>query len=95
MKAFKALLCLALVLGVTLGASDVINKDIILKKYERKIDLTSQLVKSVHKITIENTGSSPVKYFLFVLTAQEHEKLSFIGAQVGLICLWPQPCRLS
>lgn len=81
MKLF--LLILSLVISVCIGANDVINKDVVFKKYERKVDLTSQLVKLIHKVTIENTGSSPVKYFLFTLTTEEYEKLSYIGAQVG------------
>lgn len=78
---FKLLLFISIV-GISLAANDVINKDIVLKNYDRRLDLTSQLVKSAHKITIENTGSSPVKYFLFVVTGEEYSKLSFIGAQV-------------
>lgn len=78
-----SLVLLLAVVAYSYAASDSINKDIVFKKYERKMDLTSQLVKVVHKITIENTGSSPVKYFLFVLTAEDYEKLSFIGAQVS------------
>ncbi|KAF2350789.1 Ribophorin I [Trinorchestia longiramus] len=70
-------------LSLGLCASDVLNKDIVIKNVERKIDLTTQLVKISHKITIENTGSSPVKYFLMTLTQEEFEKVSFLGAQVG------------
>ena len=62
-----SLVLLLAVVAYSYAASDSINKDIVFKKYERKMDLTSQLVKVVHKITIENTGSSPVKYFLFCL----------------------------
>lgn len=84
MKLFTALLTFILLsLNLCNAANDAISKDVLIKKYERKIDLTSQVVKFVHKITIENDGSSPVKYFLFLLNAEEYEKLSYIGAQVG------------
>ena len=82
----KHLFCLFFLFAISTfshGANDVINKDIVFKKYDRKIDVSTQLVKAVHKVTIENTGSSPVKYFLFVLTEEEYEKLSYIGAQVS------------
>jgi len=82
-----SLLLVSLCIGLSSCASDSISKDVVLKKYERKFDLTSQLVKIVHKITIENIGSNPVKYFLFVLTDEEHNKLSYIGAQVGSFSL--------
>jgi len=72
-----------LALIISVHASDVINKDIVCKKFERKIDLTTQLAKFTNKITIENTGTTTVKNFLFVLSDAEYEKLSDISAKVG------------
>ena len=74
----KSLVLLAI---IALVSSETINKDITFKKYERKIDLSSQLVKFVHKIVVETTGTS-IKNFLFTLTKEEHDKISYIGAKV-------------
>ena len=76
-------MCLVLV-AVTgvLGAQDAINKDIINKKIERKLDVSSQLVKVTNKITLENGGSAAVKSFLFVLTQAEKERISYLNVQV-------------
>jgi len=65
------------------NAAEVINKDIVCKKFERKVDLTTQLAKFTNKITIENTGTTTAKNFLFVLNEAEHEKLSDISAKAG------------
>ncbi|XP_071520803.1 dolichyl-diphosphooligosaccharide--protein glycosyltransferase subunit 1 [Panulirus ornatus] len=76
-----------LVLGMLLAASsatyDSINKDLINKKIERKVDIASQLVKITNKITLENGGSGAVKSFLLTLTRAEKDNLSYISAQSG------------
>lgn len=87
----KLLLCLVVAVAGVLGAQDAVNKDIINKKIERKLDISSQLVKVTNKITLENGGSSAVKSFLLALTPVEKEKLSYISVQVkggGKVCTW-------
>ena len=54
-------------LGSALGGSDTLSPDLVLKSVDRNIDLTTQLAKINYKISIENTGKSAVKYFLFSL----------------------------
>lgn len=75
-----AVLVLAL---LALATADTINKDIVNKKIERKIDISTQLVKISSKVTLENTGSAAVKSFLLPLTNAEKEHLSYVNAQVG------------
>lgn len=67
------------------------NKDVnldlgglVLKKVERKIDIASQLVKMNCKLTFENTGSSVVKSFWFVLTEDENLNLAVFMPTVSL-----------
>ena len=36
---------------------DSINKDVVVKSYDRTLDMTTQLVKLQHKMVIENQGS--------------------------------------
>lgn len=78
-----------LVLGTLLAASsatyDSINKDLINKKIERKVDIASQLVKVTNKITLENGGSGAVKSFLVALTRAEKDNLSYINTQVRVV----------
>ena len=52
-------------LGSALGASDTVSPDLVVKSVDRNIDLTTQLAKINYKISLENTGKSAVKYFLF------------------------------
>jgi len=75
---------IALVLALlALSTADTINRDIVNKKIERKIDISTQLVKISSKVTLENTGSASVKSFLLPLTKAEKEHLSYVNAQVG------------
>ncbi|ESO84348.1 hypothetical protein LOTGIDRAFT_196756 [Lottia gigantea] len=72
---------LAIVLNVVCSANqDSINNDLVNSKVERKIDISSHIVKITTSITIENKGSSSVKSYLFVLDNSLQNKLSFIGA---------------
>lgn len=54
---------------------------------DRKIDISTQLVKISNKITLENSGTAgsggPVKSFLLALTQEEKDNVAFINAQSG------------
>lgn len=60
---------------------DNISSDIKLKNVARTIDVSSQLVKITSKITLENTGKSPVQNFLLAVEAAVKHNLAFIGAK--------------
>jgi len=68
-------------LPLALGAS--VNPDLTIKSLERSIDMTTQLVKLSHKVTLENKGSSPTKTFLFSLLPSLRPKVAHFGATVG------------
>lgn len=76
-----------LVVTSATGSYDSVNKDIINKKMDRKIDISTQLVKISNKITLENSGTAgsggPVKSFLLALTQEEKDNVAFINAQSG------------
>lgn len=76
-----------LVVTSATGSYDSVNKDIINKKMDRKIDVSTQLVKISNKITLENSGTAgsggPVKSFLLALTQEEKDNVAFINAQSG------------
>ncbi|MCP6116885.1 hypothetical protein NL387_26725, partial [Klebsiella pneumoniae] len=66
----------------TLSASvDTISSDIKLKNVDRTVDISTQLVKVVSKIVLENSGKSPVKHFLFAVEEAAKNNLAFIGAK--------------
>lgn len=60
---------------------DNINTDIVNNNVDRAIDITSQLIKITHKITMENTGKSPVTSFLFAMEKNLKPHVSFISCQ--------------
>lgn len=75
---------IAILLLTVVGAYDIdsISKDIVNQKVERKIDLTSQLVKISTKVTLENTGKTDVTTFLISLEPSQKEGLSFLDVQL-------------
>lgn len=58
--------------------------ELINSKLDRNIDIASQLVKVLIKLTLENTGKSPVSSFLYALEPNSKPNLSFIGASVSI-----------
>lgn len=60
---------------------DTISGDIKFKNVDRTVDLSTQLVKVSSKITLENSGKSPVKSFLVAVEASAKNNLAFIGAK--------------
>ncbi|XP_041347808.1 dolichyl-diphosphooligosaccharide--protein glycosyltransferase subunit 1-like [Gigantopelta aegis] len=59
---------------------ETINSNLVNSKVERKIDISTHLVKIFTTVTIENKGASSVKSVLFVTEPTLINKLSFIGA---------------
>ncbi|XP_057378869.1 dolichyl-diphosphooligosaccharide--protein glycosyltransferase subunit 1-like [Daphnia carinata] len=74
------LICLFITLT---GFCTATSEDILIKNAERTIDLTSQLVKITHRLTLSNTGKSSVKSFSFPIDPKAPEKLSYFKAQLA------------
>lgn len=64
---------------------DTIDNAIVNSKVERKIDVSTHLVKLTTTITLENTGKMPVKSFLYAMEPSLQNYLSFISANVSLL----------
>ena len=64
------------------ASSDTINSAIVNKRVQRNVDLSSHLPKITTSITLENTGTSAVKSFLFAVEPALKDHLSYIGAVV-------------
>ncbi|CAG9796933.1 unnamed protein product [Diatraea saccharalis] len=81
----KILFCIVTVLYIVIKSEslsvDNISSDVKFKNVDRTIDLTSQLVKITSKITLENSGKSPVKNFLLAVEASTKNNLAFVGAK--------------
>lgn len=77
--------CVFFVLYLAISSNSVnvdnIASELKLKNVDRTIDVSSQLVKIVSKITLENTGKSPVKNFLLAVEASAKNNLAYIGAK--------------
>jgi oligosaccharyltransferase complex subunit alpha (ribophorin I) len=76
-------LLLLLVLPVLALSVDTVNPDIVLSNVARTVDLTSQLVKMHHAITVHNGGSSATKTVHFTLEKALADKVVFVGATQG------------
>lgn len=62
---------------------DSISSDVKWKNVDRTIDLSTQLLKISTKITLENSGKSPLKSFLIAVEPSSKNHLAFIGAKDG------------
>lgn len=75
-----AVFCFLLGLIASSWSADVINSELVISNVDRSIDITTQVVKTTYKFTLENTGKSPVKSFLFALEQDLKKHVSFISA---------------
>lgn len=86
----KYIICLCLILCMCISGrcktnQDTIDTSIVVSKVERKIDIASHLVKVSSSLTVENTGRSSVKSFLFAVEPALQDKLSYLGASVRIL----------
>ncbi|KFM78242.1 Dolichyl-diphosphooligosaccharide--protein glycosyltransferase subunit 1, partial [Stegodyphus mimosarum] len=65
---------------LVLSFCGVSHAELINNKLDRNIDIASQLVKVLIKLTLENTGKSPVSTFLYALDPGTKPHLAYIGA---------------
>nr|CAG4634736.1 EOG090X04O4 [Alona affinis] len=64
-------------------SASVGDSPIVIKSADRTIDVTSQLVKITHRLTLSNTGKSAINSFDFTVDAKSQEHLSYIKAQLA------------
>ena len=77
------ILVVFLALSVATFAYAESNADLINSKVDRTIDLTTHLVHSTNKITVENTAKSgSFKSYTFVVEPNQAKNVAFVGAQV-------------
>jgi len=60
-----------------------LNEELVITNADRAIDVSSQLVKIAHRLTLSNTGKSAVNSFTFLVAAAAKNDLSFFEAQVS------------
>ena len=61
---------------------DSISSSIVISKADRKLDISSHLVKLGSALTVENTGKTSIKSFLYAIDPTLQSYLSFIGASL-------------
>jgi len=82
------LLALSILLACCFGASpESVNGDLVIKKVENTIDLTTHLPKISSSIILENEGKAGVRSFLFAVDPTLSDTLSYIGAVVRMSLL--------
>lgn len=66
-------------------AVDVIDNNLVNSKVERKIDISTHLVKTNSIITLENKGSTQIKSFVFAVEPSLNLKknIAFVKASVS------------
>lgn len=77
MKLFHLYLALGI---VSCCAFASINQEISVKKVERTVDISSQLVRILAKLTLENKGKGSIQSFLYSIEPNTKDKLAFFGA---------------
>lgn len=70
-----------LIMLMSFVSSQAVNKQVIFKNVDRSVDLITQLVKITNVITIENTGTEPVKSILWTIDYQGSGTISFLAAK--------------
>lgn len=76
----KIAVCCVLLLCSNLALA--LDEELVITNADRAIDVSSQLVKIAHRLTLSNTGKSSVNSFTFLVAASSKNDLSFFEAQV-------------
>lgn len=71
---------MALFAILSLSSSGTLGQDLVVAKVQRTIDLTSHISKIASSVTIENSGKTAAKSFLFAVDPVLAPNLAFIGA---------------
>ncbi|XP_067620891.1 dolichyl-diphosphooligosaccharide--protein glycosyltransferase subunit 1 [Eurosta solidaginis] len=70
------ILCVVIFATIHTNQAKVVNKNI-----ERSLDISSQLVKDVYKITATNSDGKPISVYTFIVPAAERKNLAFISVK--------------
>lgn len=68
---------------VILLVTGICTSEIINKKVDRTLDLSTQIVRQKVSITFENTGSSPITEYNFILDEEHRNALSYLTAEIS------------
>ena len=65
-----------------IAGQDAINADIVNSRVQRTVDLTTHLPKVNSRITVENTGKTPARFYIVAIDPNLASNVSFVGASV-------------
>jgi len=77
---WKTAVFFAVALFSSLAAA--VNEELVITNADRAIDLSSQLVKIAHRLTLSNNGKATINSFTFLVAPDAKDDLSFFEAQV-------------
>ena len=83
---FRSLVIITAILGLLATwatCTQVDNNDLIISNAERRIDISSQIVKIQYQLTLLNNGHSKATRFLFVLPNGYYEKMVHFSAHLA------------
>uniref|UniRef100_A0A914X1M5 Dolichyl-diphosphooligosaccharide--protein glycosyltransferase subunit 1 n=1 Tax=Plectus sambesii TaxID=2011161 RepID=A0A914X1M5_9BILA len=75
-----AFIALALFAALVWSQDVEVDSGVTVSSAERAIDISSQVVKYVTELHVENGGKAPLNYIVYALSANEDKHLAFIGA---------------
>ncbi|EFJ07051.1 hypothetical protein SELMODRAFT_186434 [Selaginella moellendorffii] len=73
-------LCLIGCLALWILTGAALAEDLVVAKLDRRVDLTSQVARTLVSFKIENSGSDPATKFLFALSKDQFDHLAYISA---------------
>ncbi|XP_073153220.1 dolichyl-diphosphooligosaccharide--protein glycosyltransferase subunit 1A [Henckelia pumila] len=82
MKRFRFDLLLFMLLGFCMLFSAAVSS-LVISQLDRKIDLTSQIVRSTTSLKVENKGDDSVSEVLLSFTEKQAKSLAFLTASIG------------
>ena len=82
---WKTAVFFAVALFSSLAAA--VNEELVITNADRAIDLSSQLVKIAHRLTLSNNGKATINSFTFLVAPDAKDDLSFFEAQVDILTL--------
>lgn len=78
MELFGPWICL--LVAMPCCCASLIDHNVNIKSVDRTINLHSQITKITNKLVIENSGTNPVRSFLFAVDRSQKDSLSYVSA---------------
>ena len=81
---FDLILLSTILLATCLASQESVNPDIVIAKVARSVDVSTHLPRINSAVTLENTGKSAVRSFIYGIEPELADKVAYIGAVVSI-----------